>query len=154
MWRSSEVSMTRTWEHDRMSHEIEHVTDRTTTQWFRDLDRFGARGKGMIQAIRWLAEDKNLPHRLATTLAWNYFNPVTMPVDLVREVVKAGVVDAGRGSRQTRADKAPAGRSAVREGRLRRAAHTVAAGTRRRGSKAASRTGTRLKSRPGRSGGR
>lgn len=134
MWRYNDVSMTRTWEHDCMSHEIERVTERSTVDWFRDLDRYQARRKGMIRTIQWLEGEQNLPHRLATTLAWNYFNPVTLPLDIAQEAIEAGAIrdaspvpsvrESDRSAR-TADEETESRPTQVREGRLRRAAHTV-----------------------------
>ena len=88
MWRTRSVSMTRTWEHDRLTREIARTTGVSTAAWFRRLDRFGARAKGMVRLIEWLRDRKGLPQRLAATLAWNYFNPRTLPADVAAEVAR------------------------------------------------------------------
>ena len=87
MWRSNlQVHRTQSWEHDRMSREVESVTGHSTEQWFRRLDRFGARRRGMVRTLAWLRDRHHLPHYLATTLAWNYFNPTTLPDEIASRV--------------------------------------------------------------------
>src|SRR5437899_2670261 len=86
MWRLNEVAMTRSWEHDRLTHEVERTSGRPTEKWFASLDRWNAGRKGMLRTIAYLRDEQKLPHRLAATLAWNYFNPSTLPGDVADEI--------------------------------------------------------------------
>ena len=94
----NDVSMTQSWAHDLSSHEAERVTGKTTLAWFHQLDRWGARKKGLLRALDWLRDEIKLEHRLASTLAWNYFNPSTLPRDIVGELREAGALPAGSGA--------------------------------------------------------
>ena len=72
--------------HDRLAREIEQTTGRETSTWFLVLDRARARRKGLPGTINYLSRQYALPHQLASVLAWNYFNPSTLPCDLVKRM--------------------------------------------------------------------
>ena len=73
-------------QHDRMTREIERTTERTTLDWFKFLDKHSAHKRGVVGTIEFLRDTEHLPHMFATTLAWNYFNPSTLPGEIAHSI--------------------------------------------------------------------
>ena len=69
--------------HDRLLRDLSKSTCRPLTHWFSVLESAGVHANGFLGALELLDEEHDVPHDLATAIAWAYFNPSVVPDDLM-----------------------------------------------------------------------